>query len=93
LRKLIPPPFEDPSPLASYEIGIVFLVFAQKEWPIEIKYVDKRIVIEDVDRNRIRAVVHEKCDKHDRKTKRTSAVGRLGTGHLLLPGRFFEGRR
>jgi hypothetical protein len=51
VRKIIPPPSADPSPGSSPETDtVIHLVFAQKEWPIEIKYVEKGIVIEYVDR-------------------------------------------
>jgi hypothetical protein len=46
----VPPPFPNPlhSPL---ETDIDILVFfAQKKWPIEMKDVEKRVIVKDVDR-------------------------------------------
>ena len=38
-----------PFSLPSEETGNVILVFAKNKWPIETKYMDKGIIIEDVD--------------------------------------------
>jgi hypothetical protein len=45
MRKLIPPPSTDPVPFSPYKMGNVILVFTQKKRPIEIKYVEKGIII------------------------------------------------
>jgi hypothetical protein len=50
MRKLIPPPSAVPSLFPPPETSVLILIFAQKKWSIEIKYVEKGIVIEDVDR-------------------------------------------
>jgi hypothetical protein len=44
-----------------YETGAVILVFAQKKWSIEMKYVEKGIIIEDVDRWSMWTVAHKLC--------------------------------
>jgi hypothetical protein len=49
MRQLIPPASADPSPLPPIETGSFILVFTQKKWPIETKYMKKGIIIEDVD--------------------------------------------
>jgi hypothetical protein len=45
LRELVPPPFVAPIPL---NIAVCF--FLKGTWSTEIKYVEKRIVVEDVDK-------------------------------------------
>ena len=49
MRKLIPPSSAVPSPAPPYETTSIALVFAQKKWSIEMEYVEKRVIIEDVD--------------------------------------------
>jgi hypothetical protein len=50
-----------PVPLPPKETGSFILVFAQKKWPIEIKNMEKRIIIEDVDRCSMRTVAQGIC--------------------------------
>lgn len=45
--ELVPPAFADPFP-ALQGTKIVTLVFIYKIWPTEIKYVEKRVIVEDV---------------------------------------------
>ncbi len=45
LRELVPPPFVAPIPL-----NIAVFFFLKGTWSTEIKYVEKRIVVEDVDK-------------------------------------------
>jgi hypothetical protein len=49
LCKSVPPEFAVPSPLPSCETIFIIIVFAEKKWPVEIKYVEKRIIVEDMD--------------------------------------------
>jgi hypothetical protein len=50
-----------PSFLPPKETGIVTLVFAEEKWPIETKYMDKGIIIEDVDRCSMWTVANGPC--------------------------------
>jgi hypothetical protein len=55
MGKPIPPASTDPSLSPAPELAFfVLIVFAEKEWPIEIKYVEhlveQRIIVEDVGR-------------------------------------------
>jgi hypothetical protein len=49
MREIVPPESEVPFP-PSDELVAVVIVFAQKKWSIEIKHVEKGIIIEHVDR-------------------------------------------
>jgi hypothetical protein len=50
LGKFIPPVSTGPYPIPPVDTGGVALIFTQEKRLIEIKYVEKGIVIEDVDR-------------------------------------------
>ena len=46
----MPPAFLVPYQISARETVVVILIFAQKNWSTVEKYVEKGIVIEDVDR-------------------------------------------
>jgi hypothetical protein len=49
MRKPIPPASADPAPSPPIKTVNDMLIFAQIKRPIETKYMDKGIIIEDVD--------------------------------------------
>jgi len=46
MRKPIPPPSAHPSLPPKETDGVIF-IFTEKEWPIEIKHVEKGIVVKE----------------------------------------------
>jgi hypothetical protein len=51
MGKFIPPASTVPSPCPpeeTHSFVFAFVFFAQKKWPIEIKYVEKGVIIEHV---------------------------------------------
>jgi hypothetical protein len=49
MRKFIPPPSALPSLISPPETVVFAFIFAQQKWAIEMKYIEKGVVIEDVD--------------------------------------------
>jgi hypothetical protein len=51
MSKFTPPAFADASPLAPYHkvFDILRVAFIDEKWPIEIEYVKKGIIIENID--------------------------------------------
>ena len=58
MSEFIPPVSTGPSSLSSYHTGAVIPVFTKKKWPIKMKYVEKGVIIENVDRWNKWAVAH-----------------------------------
>jgi hypothetical protein len=47
--EFVPPVFADPLRTPSNETGVLVLVFAKNRWPIDIKYIEKGIIVKDMD--------------------------------------------
>jgi hypothetical protein len=60
VRHFIPPALVAPTPTRS-ETDAVFLAFVYKYRPIETEYIEKRIVVEDVDQRSVWTVDREPC--------------------------------
>jgi hypothetical protein len=56
MSEFIPPTSANPSPSPPVETLVFILVLAEKKWPIEIEYVEKGVIIEDVDERSQRTV-------------------------------------
>jgi hypothetical protein len=50
VSKFKPPTSADPSPLTPKKTVVLAVVFAENKWPIKTEYVDKAVIVEDVDR-------------------------------------------
>jgi hypothetical protein len=57
----VPPAFALPFLFPPRETDFVILVLAKKKWPVEIKDVEKRIIVEDIDRCSVWDAAHEPC--------------------------------
>jgi hypothetical protein len=86
--EFVPPSLAIPS-LPTLELESTILISVKYGWSIEVKYVEQRVNVEDVDHHSTWTVGrYSQADKHNRR-ERTSAVE---TRHVLHLDGWIEGK-